>query len=257
MNNFKFALAFILISLTYNSFARPVAEMQYDGVANSQSLYLSLLKIDDYGNYSQTKTEAKFFFDKASREFGKGISIIANMNGADVGAVASNDTNTLALLKHKSTNYWFTENTLNVYMEVDVRFLPDLKAQISPYLARLDDLSVIDDYVSFTSGKITDVHSIKAHLNIVRKKVLSKDEIVFDRLLSEKEFVVTGFGSDRSLVSIDLSPIISRFERGKKHVVTVTLVPSFGKWRAFTGGQANLFKSPAPINVESDFRYSR
>lgn len=51
---------------------------------------------------------------------GELIKVTIKMNEADIGMMASVNTNKLSLLKLKSFNLWFTENTLNVFMEIDV-----------------------------------------------------------------------------------------------------------------------------------------
>ena len=109
------------------------------------------------------------------------------MNEADIGMMASVNTNKLSLLKLKSFNLWFTENTLNVFMEIDVWFIDDLKFQVRPYRNELKELNVVDDYLVFTSGKVADSENMSAKLQIFKKKVLAKDGLVCDKILNEGE----------------------------------------------------------------------
>ena len=257
MKEIKLIIVLLLIATSWAVSSKEIDDFDYDGISTTQSIFLSHLERDNYGNYHQIKTQAKLNFENSSKALGEAINITVNMNGTDIGMMASTNTNKLSLLKLKSSDSWITENTLNILMEVDIRFIDDLSSQVRPYRNKLNDLKVNDDFVSFTSGKITEAKYVNAQLQIFRKKVLSKDELVFEKILNNNEFIVTDFGNDRSLVTIDINQIIAQLERGKKHYVKVTLIHNFNKWRPFSASQAQLFKSPDIVSVETDFRYSK
>lgn len=257
MKEIKLFIVLLLVATSFKGFTREVDDFDYDGMSSDHSIFLSQVERDQNGNFHQIKTEAKLYFDDLSKSFGEAINITVNINGVDIGMMASSSSNTLSLLKLKSVNRWITENTINVFMEVDIRFIKNLVSEIKPYQVNLADLKVLDDFVSFTSGKISNTKNINTVIQIFKKRTLAKDELVFEKKINDNEFVVSDFGADRSLVTIDLNQLVAKLERGKKHIVKVTLISNFGKWRPFTAAQAELFKSPDMINTETDFRYSK
>jgi hypothetical protein len=254
----KLLFAFVIIlTLSASVFAREIDDFIYDGKSLKQSVFLSHVDMDNYGNYRQIKTEARLLFDNSSKEMGENTTITVNMNGVDIGMMASADTNVLSLLKLKSVDRWFTENTVNVLMEVEIKFIQDLKSQVRPLRNPIMDLNVLDDFVSFTSGKIVDTKNLIASVQIFRKKSFGKDDLIFEKKFNEGEYVVSQFGADRSLVTIDLNQYLANVERGKKYIVKVFLAPNFGKWRPFTASQAELFMPSETKESETVFRYSK
>jgi len=250
-----FFYSFIISFLSFNLSARELDDFIYDGQKPNQSVHLSQIERLPNGQYQQIKTEAKLIFDSINSSLGKDINIEVKMNGIDVGMKASNDTNTLALLKLKKSDRWFSENTVNVLMEIEIKFLENLSLQAYPYQVPLSDLNITDDFVSFTSGKIIDSKNVMAQIQIFKKKTFGKDDLVYDGKISGSDLVVTEFGSDRSLVTVDLNKVIRDLERGKKHIIKATIGPNFGKWRAFNEDQKKLFATPEMISAESTFRY--
>ncbi len=252
----KTILTLLIFSLNFiNLYALEADDFIYDGIEMVHPVYLSSIERLPNGQYQQIKTEARLIFDSKTKELGKNLKIEVHMNGVDVGMTAFNQTNTLALLKLRKSDRWFTENTINVLMEIDVKFSENLNLQSAPYINPMSDLLVSDDFVSFTTGKITSPETLTSLISIYKKKAIGKDQLVFEGTFNVPEMVVTDFGGDRSLVTVDLNKIITNLERDKTHVVKVTVMPHFNKWRAFNENSKELFKTPEPIKIETKFRY--
>jgi len=248
------AISFLLMSTVW---AKSQDDFTYDGQEESHSVHLSQVYADNRGVPSyQVRTEARLHFEEASREIGREVQIYVGINKLDIGMEASRDQNVLSLLKFRSSDRDVQGQTWNVVMDVDIKFIPEADTFMYPYITPIQDTMVLDDYLSFTIGKMENDFAFAPHVTIVRKKSLRSDEVIYDQTLTKKDWTLTEFGRDRTLVTVDLARVLTQVERGKKHSITVTIAPSLNGWRLFTKGSRDILANPPTSKVDTTFRYS-
>lgn len=253
----KTLILILSILLTTPIFARYIDDIIYNGTDELSEIELSSVYSDRSGvpRY-QVETTARLHFEEGSRQLGKDVTITVAQNQLDLAMEASDDNNVLALLKFKSSNRDNYGNTWSVVMDVDVMFIDDRNRLMNPYRGNINDMMMIDDYLSFTIARMDIPTGFTPSVKIVRMKTLRSDEVLLEQEFGEKDWVVTEFGRDRSLITIDLAKHLRQIERGKKHEVSVVIKPSFGKWRPFTKGSKEILSNLPSSKVETTFRYS-
>lgn len=232
-------------------------DFNYNGTDSMYQLDLSSVYPDRSGNPRYlVETTARLHFEEESRAIGKDVLITVAQNQLDLAMEASNDNDVLSLLKFKASDRNTDGYNWQVEMDVDVKFLANRSMLLRPYQGPIKDMMVIDDYLSFTINKMEMTEGFTPTVTITRVKALRSDEVIFESQLSEKDWVLTEFGRDRSLITIDIAKHLTQVERGKKHIVSVKIGPVFGKWRPFTKGSRDLLNSLPTAKVETNFRYS-
>lgn len=143
-----------------------------------------------------------------------------------------------------------TENNPSDTMTATVKFI-DSERIFSPVKNGMTPLKMTGKIMSFYSGILDDESLFNLHLNIAKKHLLGKDEIIFDRNIKHSEYTAEKISENRSLVSIDLNKITDgAIEDNHSYAITTSIELTYP-----TQNVANLEQlGPTLISKNIDIR---
>lgn len=101
--------------------------------------------------------------------------------------------------------------------------LLDAAVVLAPLAGNLENLKVTDDELTVKTGSLVGAQNFTLKLYVQRRKFLSKDVVLVNRVLTAKEFTYKAIDEKTGLVHINLDKLLGGFESTKKHVLKVEL----------------------------------
>lgn len=243
--------------LSFNAHAQLKQQFIYNGEDEQTEVNLYGIKVDRDGYYLYSvKTNVTFNFDPKNKHIGTDELIEVRMNDLDIGMAAAMNNDVLTMIKLndvwrvRDVDEWF------VYFIIDVHFAKGASTALYFLKEKIEDIMVEDDYLSFTTGKISPPQLVNARIKVI--KTSGRDKTLFDFNVLGKDMELTEFGPDRTLVTMDLAELIdmNQIERGESHKIEVELKSNTGQWKIISGNLNDQTRGSNKTSIKTKFRYS-